>query len=406
MGRRLLLLLSQNPLDPSGGAARSLDSIGRLLARGGYQIEAIGTTATEFPDPQVSANTTQMLQGMGINPIQEVDKGAKVIRFERERVRYTLLDTGSVRLDRPHVVHGPRFDRIYRGILARLRPEIVLTFGAMPVERERHRQARRRGAVVVLSIHQHTYYDRRAFETADAVHTCSEYLRRCYLERIGVDSTALSGPLIPEDIISPRHDPLFVTFVNPSYEKGVVFVARLAEELATRRPDIPMLVIESRANAGTLVAVGDAGGFDLRRHPSLMTAPAVVMPRDIYGPTRLLLAPSVWDEPWGRVAAEALLNGIPPIVSDRGGLAEACAGAGVVLPLPKDLTIRTRTPPPVAAVQPWLSEIVRLCDDEAAYATASSAARQAGERFTPEKVLPQFLDFFDGVRIKRTVTRS
>lgn len=398
MGRRLLLLLSQNPLDPSGGAARSMDSICRLLARGGYEVEAVGTTATEFPDPRASENTKQMLRGMGISPSQEREEGADVIRFKRDGVRYILLDSGAFLLDRPHAEHGPRFDNIYHARLKALRPEIVLTFGAKPVEQQRHREARRRGAAVVLSIHQHTYYDRRAFETADAVHTCSEYLRRCYLERVGIDSTALSGPLLPEDIISQKHEPVFVTFVNPSYEKGVVFVARLAEELATRRPDIPMLVIESRASAGTLVAAGDAGDFDLRRHPSLMTAPAVAMPRDIYSPTRLLLAPSVWDEPWGRVAAEALLNGVPPIVSNRGGLSEACAGAGVVLPLPKDLTIRTRIPPPAEAVEPWLNEIVRLCDDEAVYASASSAARKAGEQFSPERMLPRFLAFFDEVR--------
>jgi glycosyltransferase involved in cell wall biosynthesis len=403
MGRRLLLLLSQNPLDPAGGAARNLDSMCRLLARGGYEIEAIGTSATEFADPSAAAGTVQMLRSAGLNVIVERQDGAPVIRFSRENIRYTLLDTAGWCLDRPHAVHGPRFDRLYRGILERFSPEIVLTFGAMPIERQRHDEARRRGSAVVLSVQQHSYYDRRAFETADAIQTCSEFLRQCYLTRIGVDSVALVGPLVPQDIVAQSHEPVFVTFVNPSYEKGVVFIARLAEELATRRPDIPMLIIESRGTVGQLVAAGDSGGFDLRRHASLMTAPGVPRPRDIYAPTRLLLAPSVWEEPWGRVAAEALFNGIPPLVSDRGGLEEACCGGGSVLPLPKDLTPATRTPPPPEAVEPWLARIIQLCDDENAYQKASMVARTAAEALQPERLLPKYLEFFDHIERRHAI---
>jgi glycosyltransferase involved in cell wall biosynthesis len=58
----------------------------------------------------------------------------------------------------------------------------------------------------------------------------------------------------------------------------------------------------------------------------------------IYAGTRALLAPSLWQEPAGRVAAEALLNGIPPQVSDRGGLRETCNGAGFYLPIPPEIT--------------------------------------------------------------------
>src|SRR3984885_15932856 len=84
--------------------------------------------------------------------------------------------------------------------------------------------------------------------------------------------------------------------------------------------------------------------FDLRRHEGIMIAGAVPKPRDIFTNTRVLLVPSVWEEPSGRVVAEALVNGVPPLVSDRGGLAESCNGAGFVLPLPPELTTATRRP--------------------------------------------------------------
>jgi len=153
-----------------------------------------------------------------------------------------------------------------------------------------------------------------------------------------------------EDVVAENPDPIFVTMINPSIEKGLMFFARLAEEIGKRQPKIAVLAIESRATGGMLVEAGRLGGFDLRRHENLMIAGSVPKPRDIFENTRILLVPSVWEEPSGRVAAEALVNGIPPVVSDRGGLAESCNGAGFVLPLPADLTVETRKPVAPGAV--------------------------------------------------------
>jgi len=50
-----------------------------------------------------------------------------------------------------------------------------------------------------------------------------------------------------EDILAPARDPIFFTMINPAPEKGLVVVARLAEELGLRYPDIPLLIVESRA---------------------------------------------------------------------------------------------------------------------------------------------------------------
>jgi len=80
-----------------------------------------------------------------------------------------------------------------------------------------------------------------------------------------------------------------------------------------------------------LPGAAQAGGFDLHRHENIMFSPPVPKPSDTCAPTRVLLAPSV-EDPLGRVPCEALVNGIPPPVSDRGDLPEAGNGAGFVLP--------------------------------------------------------------------------
>jgi glycosyltransferase involved in cell wall biosynthesis len=235
------------------------------------------------------------------------------------------------------------------------------------------------------------------FLDVDAVTTPSEFMAQRYRELLGVESTPLPTPIHFDDVLATEHDPIFVTMVNPSVEKGVFFFARLAEELGRTQPKIAVLAIESRGTAGLVVKAGLEGGFDLRRHESIMISPAVPTPRDIFAPTRMLLVPSVWEEPSGRVAAEALVNGVPPLVSNRGGLEESCNGAGFVLPLPKDLTVETRKPVAAEAVQPWVDTIVRLCFDEEEYQRQAAKAKMAAVMYSRASLTPRYAAFFRDV---------
>lgn len=45
---------------------------------------------------------------------------------------------------------------------------------------------------------------------------------------------------------------------------------------------------------------------------------------------RVLLMPSRWPEPFGRIPVEAGISGIPTLVADRGGLPEAVGVPGLV----------------------------------------------------------------------------
>ncbi len=114
-----------------------------------------------------------------------------------------------------------------------------------------------------------------------------------------------------------------MTFVHPAPHKGLFLFARLAVMLGSRRPDIPILVIQSGQSGGSLNAIP---GIDFSKYPQIMAAPPVPTPADYFALTRILLVPSVWEEPFGRVAAEAMINAIPPIVSNRGPYPRLSAG--------------------------------------------------------------------------------
>jgi glycosyltransferase involved in cell wall biosynthesis len=251
---------------------------------------------------------------------------------------------------------------------------------------------------IVFTLHNEGYLSSADFfRGVDAVLTPSQYLSGVYRTALGIDSTTLPVPIELDDVVVETRDPIFTTMINPSPEKGLMLVARLAEEMSRQRPDLAMLFIESRGSAGRLVQAGLAGGFDLRRHENLMLSPPVPQPKEIYAATRVLLVPSLWNEPAGRVAAEAMLNGIPPLVSNRGGLPEICQGAGFFLDIPPEITPSFSRPVEPEVVQPWIDLIARLEDDEEFYQWHSTLARQFSRIYHPDQLIPRYLEFFQTV---------
>ena len=72
-------------------------------------------------------------------------------------------------------------------VLDRFQPEILLTYGGHPVSRSLMLKARARGVAVVFHLHNFGYNDRRGFEDVDAIIFPSEYSRRLYSRRVGID---------------------------------------------------------------------------------------------------------------------------------------------------------------------------------------------------------------------------
>ncbi len=138
-------------------------------------------------------------------------------------------------------------------------------------------------------------------------------------------------------------------------------------------------VPDERAAVRTLASVP---GIDLRRHENIMVSPPVPGPKDIFAPTRILIVPSL-AEPGARVVGEALINGVPPVVSDRGGLPEMCRGAGRVLPLVDD-----------SSLDAWCTTLISLMDDDELYGTERAKAREAAAAFSPDVLRPRYDAYF------------
>jgi glycosyltransferase involved in cell wall biosynthesis len=394
----ILVTFTQLPQEPSSGAARSIRTICEFLGAGGWRVQVLGVTATEGA---IRLDAQDWLRGCGI--AAEVGVGpqsSRVFQFHDRGVDYVLLDVGSV-----HVLEAPQrpgdaFDKLFDGLLAAIQPNIFLTYGGWAADWDRRRRAHAAGSLVVFTVHNEAFMRRAIFDDVDAVFSASPFLASRYKSTIGVDSTPLPPPIASDEVTPVFHEPTFVTFINPEPMKGVAAFARIAEEVCCRHPEIPFLVVKSRSGEDVLIDAALAGGFDLRRHSNIVLADAVPEPSRIYGVTRVLLVPSLI-EASGRVAAEALLNGIPVIASNRGGLPDTLNGGGFVVSLPTDMLPDSIVPPTSDAVRRWIELTIRLMTDDGFYRESARRAYAAGRVYSQEALVSAYCSYFEGVLRRR-----
>jgi len=201
----------------------------------------------------------------------------------------------------------------------------------------------------------------------------SEFTARTYKEKFGIDSVVIP-PTINASHYRTNSTGEYVTHINPYNEKGFELAVKIAEQCK----DIPFLFVESwklsdehRAEIERIIA--PLGNVKLENRTSDM--------KTVYGRTKILLAPSKWEEAWGRVASEAHCSGIPVVGSTRGGLPEAIGAGGVLLDYD-------------APLENWVQAVRRLWDDKAHYEALSSAALEFSKRpqLDPVRQFAMFMD--------------
>jgi Tfp pilus assembly protein PilF/glycosyltransferase involved in cell wall biosynthesis len=287
------------------------------------------------------------------------------------------------------------------------RPDLVWTYGGDPVSLVVQQMAKKRGIRVVFSLYNFSYFDRMPFEAVDCVFVPCEFSRRYCGESLGLECRVLPVIVNWEAAEVRERNPHYLTFINPHADKGVYIFARIALELARRRPDISILVTQGRSRHDALrnPALGLTPHL-LGQFPvaptcdgrNITTMPFTPDPRSfypaVYSKTKLLLMPSLWLESFGLVAAEAMLNGIPVLASNRGALPDTIGDAGFLFDIPAKYTPKTRDVPAAEEVEPWVETIIHLWDDAAEYDRWSQRAHGHAEQWRPERLAPIYQDFF------------
>ena len=397
---RVLLINNHCITDPTAGVTQSLRTCMRWLGQAGHGCRVLTTARFETP---VTFTLDEHLAQVGVAALGESPGDpCAVLTFEHEGLPITLVRTRHHNEMRPDDGEARQYVERFLAMLDESAADVVVACNAHPMIRACLRLARARGIVTVFSLRGYGYTDRRYFEDVDHVFAVSEIVAEAHAPYTTRRPVTIHPPIAWEAVeaAAAERQPAFVTFINPDLRKGVMLFARLADMLGARRPDIPVLVVQSGRDAGLLNRIP---GIDFTRYPQVLASPPVARARDVYALTRVLLVPSVWPEPFGRVAAEAMINGIPAIVSERGSLGLVIGGdlpeserGGMVVALPACIETEGTRLPTEAEAQPWYEAVVRVWDDAAwAARLGANGRRLALERYSEAGTRAAHVSFFE-----------
>ncbi|MBV9824839.1 MAG: glycosyltransferase family 4 protein [Alphaproteobacteria bacterium] len=349
----------------------SIREILRQLSLRGWEVAIIGATIFDAPAgvKRVGDQWDDMRKRRG-----------KVISVREAPLVHNLLVTAST--DREAMTTGEQSSWYH--MLARtlntFKPDLVFYYGGHPFDYVISDSARMHRIPNIAYVANGNYWGTRWCRDVDLVVTDSKATAALLQERCQVSPTAIGKFIDPAFCVPEAHSRERVLFINPQLVKGAGVVVVLALMLETLRPDIKFEVVESRGSWATVVRMVTAAlGTPRDTLPNVIITPNSPDLRAAYSRARILLAPSLWWESGPRVAAEAMLNGIPTLYTRRGGAIEMVGDGGVEITLPeKCYAAPYTTLPTQATLRPAAEAILRLFDDEAFYSDKSAKAYRMG----------------------------
>ncbi|RKZ32057.1 hypothetical protein DRQ33_06600 [bacterium] len=188
----------------------------------------------------------------------------------------------------------------------------------------------------------------------DMVIVNSEYIKS-KLGDLGIDSCVIYPFIETEKYTDLKWEPKYIAYISGSLaiHKGYMIFENIARNmpnvnfiLAGRDPDNLTKNIPSNVNY-----VGWVDNIE-----------------NILKMTRILLVPSLWKEPFGRIVIEAQSVGIPVVASNVGGLPEAVGNGGITID-------------DYCNVQVWCESINRIINDKMLQTTLIENAKQNAKKF-------------------------
>jgi len=392
--RKIAFVAPSSVIDFSSGAAVATLRQLSFLRRLGFSCQAFCGSHLDVRQEELIEETLSRRSMQ-----YEVRRGrvgstdTRLIFASHEDVPITLYCSSSTA--RGLLVEGQvnQFMQAFGRFLDANRPDAILTYGGDSITRAMILMAKAYDIPVVFFVHNFAYTSGTAFEYTDYAAVPSEFSRAHYWSEVGLDCGVLPNIIDDEAIRVRAWRPAYVTLVNPQPTKGLFVFVSIAQELARRRPDIPLLVVEGRGRTDAFEALK----VPLEQLGNLRVMPNTPWPREFYEVSKLLLMPSLWRESFGLAAAEAMYNGIPVLASDRGALPEIVGDGGFLFSIPERYTPQTRDIPTAEEVEPWVETIIRLWDDPQEYASASDRARNHAQRWHPDRLAPLYRKFFSNL---------
>jgi len=374
-------------LDHSSGAALATRDLFEDLTAQGWKCRVVCGPALDYQDGRGPADVLHEHQIPHHIECCAPHNGTRYTLF------HYVLNGVSVTQYRPETFdphrpptqdEGVPFLDVISRACGRFQPDLVLTFGGPPIGQYLIHRVKRAGKRVLFCLHNLDYQGRDLFEEVDAIWVPSEFARRTYRERLGLETHAITLPWDRNRIRATPNGQGHVTFINPIPAKGMAWFARIVLEVSRRRLDIPFLVVEGRGRVQTLRQLD----LNLSGVKNLYVMRSTPRPWEFYAMSRVVLIPSLCDDAYPRVGCEALTNGLPVLATRRGGLPEVLGEAGFLFDVPPLYTTRYLDVPSASEVAKWVETIERLWDDSAFYAEHRAKALARAKVWEPDRLRP------------------
>ena len=371
MAERKKRILWANPyclLDLSSGASMAVREQLLQLQKRGDEVAILGATIFDSPNGITRLKPHWQKIRSHKKPTVTINDGT---------LKHRLIKTKSTARKDMTAEEEARWYTVYVKLLDEFKPDLVYYYGGRTLDLLIGDEAHARGIPVAAYLANGNFKGKRWCRDVDLILTDSQATATLYKEREGIDVTPI-GPFIdPALVVAEKHDPSNVLLVNPSLAKGAAIVIRLAMLLEQRRPDIPFEVVQSRGDWEALLRqVTRQFGEERKSLSNVTLTPNTHDMRPVYGRARALLALSLWWESFGRVAAEAAMNGVPSIITGRGGLPEAAGAGAVQVDLPDDcFKSPYQTIPADNVLAAPIKRVMTLFDSDNEHQALSSRAR-------------------------------
>lgn len=346
--------------DISSGASIHCKTVLECLAKRGFEVWSCSSFIFDSP---AGASVFNNLK-------DKIDSSKKsVFEIDDAGIHYIYTRSSSNFEQEQNLNDQELLFKVYCSVLDNFKPDFVMGFGTGMISLTSFAEAQRRGIVTIYPVlnGNHGNY---AFPNTDLILTDSHASANLYFRRDQIRMIPTGQLFDPVYCISNKRKPKYITFINPSFEKGLSIFAKLAQYCQKAHPDLRFLVVNSHGNfAENIQYLHTKGNKD--DHPlkpqdfdNVDMTPATNNMKPIYTVSKVLVTPSLWWESWGRVASEAVLNNIPVLGSTSGGLKEATFGAGIHLDAPEHCIKDNLSLPDDEEIKPWAQALERLVNED------------------------------------------
>lgn len=367
--------------DTSSGAAINCRYMLQGLARSGFEVWACTTFIFNRPEgaQQAFGSLEQVVHHSPNN----------VFIFDEDNVHYIypkVLQTSELNMT---LAECQLFFNTLRQILTEFAPDLVMGYGVSPLAQTCFAEAKAQGIPTVYVVSNGTYGN-YLFPNIDLIVTDSHATAKLYAERDEINMVPVGAFFDLKAITTPQQHKLFVTMLNPSPHKGVALFVKLAAVCQRELPEVKFLTVGQRLTdiVGLLHEKGkpEVHPYHPSDLPNVYMVDLQADMRPVYAITSVLVAPSLWFEPWGRGASEAVFNNIPVIAANSGGLSEAIAGGGILLDTPSHCQEDYFSLPDDEEIRPWVETLKVFLSNN-----CDELLHQAKERLSQESALERLI---------------